>query len=126
MRQPHVLLVEHDSVLRQILCEALAEEGFAVSAHRSIADALTSGPEPGTDLILADVWGVASEALQEDQRAQVEQLAAIAPIVLLTAHRWTERDDPAALGAAAVVYKPFDLDTLVTALRTVLGGRGSG
>lgn len=107
----HVLIVDDDLALADLVAEVLGEEGIEVDAVTSVEAALsTVGTAPPAlvllDQRLPDGGGLANvRALKE--------AAEKSPVVLLfTAGRLTEVDLEAA-GADGCISKPFDLSALV-------------
>src|SRR5688500_5420926 len=117
-----MLLVETDPLLRDVLQDFLADEGFEVSVASDLYGALCALAQEPTDLILTDAlsayWG-------EDALAPVRQMVEAAPgtpVILLTAHLQAAKLDPASAGLAAVVVKPFDLEELLACVHASRNG----
>jgi two-component system, cell cycle sensor histidine kinase and response regulator CckA len=101
LRQQTVLLVEDDAMLRSILAEALADEGFAVLTAENGEEALTiaSTLEARLGLVVTDVLLPVMDGLE-----LAAQLACLKPppAVLFISGIATHRDVP-----APVLAKPF-------------------
>jgi DNA-binding NtrC family response regulator len=120
-RDPVVLLVERDGLLRWALYETLTDAGFRVLAAPSSACAETWLREIDQDLSIAlldeDVWPLASSA-----RALLGARWPGLPIVVMV-----HGEDPAvdarlrAHGATEVLVKPFDLPDLVSLIARLTG-----
>ena len=112
-----VLVVDDEPTILDLLVELLREEGHAVLAARDGAAAreILAGTAP--DLVVTDAMmpGLDGPGLVRWMRQQ-PGLRRV-PVVLLSA---VVRLDPAELGAAALVAKPFDLPTLLGAIAAAL------
>lgn len=106
-----VLLVEDDPGVREWLCDALADEGYAVAATRTGREALERLTVWRPELILFDL-----RMPDLDGRAfRAAQLAdpRLAPIPAVVMSGSDVRPDLAQeLRAAAILQKPVDLDVL--------------
>jgi DNA-binding response OmpR family regulator len=113
-----VLVVDDDEAIRDLLCAALAAEGYDVGAASDGQEALTCLDQDSTDLVLLDIQmpvmdGPACFAAlcqREAPRPKVITIAA-ATAGLAAAH---------ALGANAALAKPFDLDELLDLVALLL------
>ena len=105
-----VHIVDDDEALRDVLAEALSEEGLAVSSSANGLEALKTlraGLRP--DVILLDLmmpvmdgWGFREEQSRDPELASI-------PVVVLTAAHWLHKP----IDARAIVRKPFKLDELL-------------
>ena len=125
--EPHVLVVEDDGEVRQLLARLLRENGFGVSAARDgreMREAMKHAAPP-VDLVLLDVMlpGASGLDLLREIRAASPRL----PVVMLTA-RGEEADRVLGLelGADDYVAKPFGRRELVARLRAVLRRAAAG
>ena len=118
--EPHVLVVEDDGEVRQLLARLLRENGFAVSAARDGREMreVLANAVPPVELLLLDIMlpGVSGLDLLREIRATSRL-----PVVMLTA-RGEETDRVLGLefGADDYVTKPFGRRELVARLRAVL------
>jgi len=116
-RALHVLVVDDDAEVREVIADALTSEGHRSLACADAASALRALESEPFDVVLTDLgmpgiggWGVA---------AAVKRLRPGTPVGLVTG--WGEAVDPteaAARGVDFVVAKPFELGQL----RAVLAG----
>ena len=74
------------------------------------------------DLIVADFWGTSHLTLDEAERSEISALAAMAPLILVSARNWALGVDATELGVVALLPKPLELDGFVGVLRTALAG----
>lgn len=113
-----VLIVEDDTATRQVIAEALSDEGFTVVAAHDGAHALRLAAASHPDLILLDVGlpvidgpGFAARWRQRPDSAGV-------PIVVISG-RPDGREAAKAMAAAAFFGKPLDLGVLSNAVRSL-------
>jgi CheY-like chemotaxis protein len=115
------LIVEDEDLIRLTLESLLVDEDFDVRVARHGAEALQVVVDNWVpDIILLDL--MMPEMDGEEFRARQRQLPHLAdiPVVVLSgAHEVRERAQ--ALGAAAAIAKPFDLNDVLGTLRRVLG-----
>lgn len=115
----HVLVVEDEADVRELLVDALSTEDILVSAVASGAEALALAAKHTpdiliTDLNLGDCWGT-------DVIDQLRGLAGHLPVVVITG-----RNDAASLvkasqhGPVELMSKPLDIDRLRETLRREL------
>jgi len=106
-----VLLVEPDASIRMLLVAALGDEGHAVKAADSWAEALAAA----NTARLAVVSPAARTPAEWDagEAAALATLARALPTVLLTTAPDAFGRRIAGLGLAAVVAEPFDLEALL-------------
>ena len=102
-----------------MLVSAIADEGFepipALDGQHALRTALAIEPRAIVlDLMLPDLDG------EEFARAYRAQTGVEAPILVVSARR-----DAEAIGARAVIRKPFDIGELVARLRTTMHSRGA-
>jgi CheY-like chemotaxis protein len=113
-----VLLAEDDQDIRDVVQEVLEERGFDVipaRTGRQALDFLSLDVASRPDFVILDLmmpimtgWQVLEEMRQ---RPDLEKI----PVIVLTA---VSQDMPT--GATAVLRKPFDIDDLLTILKTDL------
>jgi two-component system chemotaxis response regulator CheY len=112
-----VLVVEDDDAIALVLEDLLAGEGFDVQRAPDGAVALSMLELFRPNVILLDLMMPVMDGwtFRVRQRSLEETLAAI-PVVVLSGARGAVAAG-AELEAAAVVIKPFALDTLIEAVR---------
>lgn len=120
MTQQHLLIVDDDASIVEILEFNLRHEGYAVSTAHSAEEALARLAETPADLILLDVMmgGMSGYRMAEQLRRQGLRT----PIIFLTA-RSTENDllTGFSVGADDYIAKPFSLKEVAARVRAVLG-----
>ena len=118
---PLIYLLEDDISLRDLLTEVLHEElGARLEACASMAELRAHCACYKPDLIVADFWGTSHLTLDEAERDEIAALAAVAPVVLVSARNWALDARAAHLGLVALFTKPLDIDTFVGVLRAAL------
>lgn len=116
--QPHILVVDDDSRLRDLLTRFLSENGFRVTAAGDAADARRKLAAIEYDLMVLDVMmpGETGFELTRSLR-QTREL----PILLLTAMGEVEnRIEGLETGADDYLTKPFEPRELLLRIRTIL------
>lgn len=123
---PHILLVEDESHLAIGIRYNLTSEGFTVTAVGDGPNALDliEAADPPVDLVVLDLMlpGMSGYAVCKAIRATGN----LVPVVMLTARTLVE-DRIRGFDAGADVYlqKPFDLDELLSVIRSLLSRRGT-
>jgi DNA-binding response OmpR family regulator len=110
-----VLVVEEDDDLARLLELVLGDEGHAVDRVRSVRAGLALGWP--SDVAVVDGLLASWVAVDGADLARLRALGARVPVVLTSTRRWVASADPATLGVAAVVPKPYDLESLLAAVR---------
>jgi two-component system phosphate regulon response regulator OmpR len=116
--QPHVLVVDDDRRLRDLLTRYLSENGFRVTAAEDAPAARTRLKSFDFDLIILDVMMPGESGLSLIQNLRLESRV---PVLMLTA-RNDAADRIAGLEGGADDYlgKPFEPRELVLRIRTIL------
>ena len=115
---PHILVVDDDRRLRELLQQFLADNGFRVSTAKDAAEARKLLVGMAFDLIVLDVMMPGEDGLQFTEA--LRRHSAI-PILLLTARSEVEhRIDGLERGADDYLPKPFEPRELVLRLSSIL------
>ena len=130
----HLLVVDDEPTLRELLAATLRFAGFTVTSAATGEEALAAARDDPPDLVLLDVMLPDLDGFEVVRRlrtapAPLGAPASRLPVLFLTA-RDTARDKVTglSLGGDDYVTKPFDLDELIARIRAVLrrtGGPGS-
>ena len=119
--KPHVLIVEDEAALVELLRYNLAQSGFRVGVAGDGEEALRSVQEDVPDLILLDWMLPLMSGIEVCRQLRRQTGTANVPIIMLTA-RGEEGDRIRGLDAGADDYvsKPFSPTELVARIRAVL------
>lgn len=115
-----ILVVEDDSDLRRSLAEVLEDEGCDVACARDGRDALlrlSDGAAPAAILLDLTMAGMDGWTFRARQRSD-PRLARIPTVVISASYDGTPQEI-AALAPDAFLAKPFELGSLIDALRRV-------
>jgi two-component system phosphate regulon response regulator OmpR len=121
--KPHILVVDDDDRLRDLLRRYLAEQGFIVSTATRASDALAKLKSLSYDLMVLDVMMPGetgfdlTQTLRRDSRPGVRKL----PILLLTARgEPDDRIEGFERGADDYLPKPFEPRELLLRINAIL------
>ncbi len=117
----HVLVVEDEEALAQLLKYNLEKEGYKVSVARDGEEAMIVVDEVKPDLVLLDWMLPKAPGIEVCRRLRARQETRNTPIVMLTA-RDEESDRIRGLDTGADDYlaKPFSMTELFARLRAVM------
>lgn len=119
-----VLIIEDDSIQREMLATKLRQRGFTVESApegNQALNQLSSGLVP--DLILLDMllpYGERDGWWFLKERQRIPALAAV-PVVIMTSLSVACPAWAVSLGAAGLLRKPFEADALLAEIRHGLG-----
>lgn len=117
-----VLVVDDDPDIRDLLVSVLSDDGYdaaAASNGREALDVLDRWP---ADVVVLDLMMPVMDGWTFAQRLREKQLRI--PIVVLSAAT-DVRGHALRMGAADVIPKPFDIDTLLPCIARVAAGPSS-
>lgn len=123
-RSQHVLVVEDEDPIRELVSTALRFKGFEVTTAATGRDALAEARNATFDLLVLDVNLPDVDGFEICRKLRSD--GNLVPVVFLTA-----RDDPADLrtgftgGGDDYITKPFSLEELVLRIEAVLRRSGS-
>lgn len=120
-KAPHVLVVEDEAALAELLKYNLEKEGYRVSTAADGEEALLVAEEGAPDLIVLDWMLPKAPGIEVCRRLRARQDTRNTPIVMLTA-RGEESDRIRGLdvGADDYITKPFSMSELLARLRAVM------
>ncbi len=124
MGREHILIVEDDEDIQQLVSYNLAKEGFGVSCAISGNEALAKISSEQPDLVLLDLMLPGPGGFEICRTVRNKPQTAKLPIIMLTA-KGEEEDIIKGLEAGADDYitKPFSPKVLIARLRAVLRRR---
>jgi two-component system OmpR family response regulator len=119
MAEKHILAVDDDPTMRELIANYLTDHGFRVSTAADGEDMARVIAEDVVDLVVLDL-----QLAQEDGLQLVNELRARSnlPIIVITGH-WRDEVDRIVgleLGADDYLTKPFNLRELLARVRAVL------
>ena len=113
-RPRHVLVVDDEALIRWSVAETLGEQGWEVTEASDAESAMVAFSQVirGSGLVFLDLRLPDSDDLHV--LADMRRLSPHTPVILMTAHGTQDLADAArAMGAFAVIDKPFDMGDLV-------------
>jgi CheY-like chemotaxis protein len=116
--ETHILVVDDDESIRQIVSLCLSDEGYDVAEAPNGEIALAMLADQPASLILLDMRMPVMDGWEFARRYRLTP-GPRAPIVAFVASLNVQQD-LAAIEVAAILNKPFDLDDLLTAVRAQL------
>ena len=117
----HVLVVEDEAALADLLKYNLEKEGYRVSIANDGEEALVVADESAPDLVVLDWMLPKAPGIEVCRRLRARQDTRNTPIVMLTAR--TEEGDRIRgldVGADDYLTKPFSMNELLARLRAVM------
>ncbi len=121
MSHEHILVVDDEREILELVEYNLRKEGYAVSCVASGEDALAAARARPPDLVLLDLMLPGVDGLEVCRRLRADPRTQVVPVIMLTA-KGTEADIVAGLelGASDYVTKPFSPRVLTARIRAVL------
>lgn len=121
MKQRHILIVEDEAAIREMVAFALRETGFEVAEAVDMAGAWRDITDQPPNLVLLDWMLPDVNGIELLRRLRREELTRNIPVIMLTA-RTDEQDRVRGLdvGADDYITKPFSVRELVARIQAVL------
>jgi DNA-binding NtrC family response regulator len=117
-----ILVVDDEQVVRDSLAQWFTEEGYAVEACESAAEALARLAARGIDLVIADIRMPGIDGMELLEKIKTEQLETA--VIMMTGYASVETAVRALKqGAFDYITKPFDPDDLLVVVRNALEQR---
>jgi two-component system OmpR family response regulator len=121
----HLLIVEDDAEMRDLLRKVLEKEGYRISVAGDGREAIASLSRKPYDLVVTDML-MPDDGGLELLRA-IRQIHPPLPVIIITAFGdWGSYSRALELGAAAFISKPLKMAELIAAIQTALAGSGAG
>lgn len=125
MDAPRILIADDDVQFLRACSRALKRSGFAVipveDGYQAVDQAVRHEPE----LFVLDVHMPAGDGFSVHSRLMNHPTLSITPVIFMT---HDDSEDIARLAvdheAMAILYKPFDVEQLLMAVRSALSGTG--
>jgi two-component system, OmpR family, phosphate regulon response regulator PhoB len=120
-KPPHVLVVEDEAALAELLKYNLEKEGYRVAVASDGEEALVQAEESPPDLVLLDWMLPKAPGVEVCRRLRARQETRNTPIVMLTARsEETDRVRGLDTGADDYITKPFSMGELLARIRAVM------
>jgi len=120
-KAPHVLVVEDEAALADLLKYNLEKEGYRVSVAADGEEALMAANESAPDLVVLDWMLPKAPGIEVCRRLRARQETRNTPIVMLTARiEESDRIRGLDIGADDYITKPFSMSELLARLRAVM------
>jgi len=121
----HLLIVEDDPEMRELLRKVLQKEGYQVAVAGDRREATLSLSRATFDLVVTDMLMPDDGGL--DLLRTIRQTQPTLPVIIITAFGdWGSYNQALELGAAAFISKPLKMAELVATIQTALAGSGAG
>ena len=121
----HLLIVEDDREMRDLLRKVLEKEGYCVSVAADGHAASASLSQNAFDLVVTDMLMPDDGGLELLQK--IRETHPALPVIIITAFGdWGSYSRALELGAAAFISKPLKLAELIGTIHTALAGRAAG
>ncbi len=120
MTPPHILVADDTPALREALAEMLSLLGYTTTVAADGAAALAQAQMTPPDLIILDHLSPPMDGFAVLDALQADPALQTIPVIFVTA---TPQAIPRRPGVAAVLGKPFRMEALEKALRSILKSR---
>ena len=120
----HLLVVEDDPEMRDLLRKVLEKEGYRVSVSGDGHQALFALNRERFDLVVTDLLMPGDGGLE--LLNTIRHIYPSLPVIIVTAFGdWNSYSRALELGAAAFISKPLRMAELIVAVHAALAGRGA-
>jgi DNA-binding NtrC family response regulator len=120
----HLLIVEDDPEMRDLLRKVLEKEGYRVSLAGDGNEAMAMLGRGTFDLVVTDMLMPHDGGLELLET--VHHILPTLPVIIVTAFGdWHSYSRALELGAAAFISKPLRMSELIAAVHNALAGRGA-
>ena len=121
MTAPHILVVDDEADIRDLLKEILSEEGYEVDVAADAREARLCRDENDVDLVLLDIWMPDTDGITLLREWSADAEKAAAPVVMMSGHGTVETAVEATrLGAFDFIEKPVSLAKLLRIVELAL------
>lgn len=122
-QQPHILCINHAPEILELLRVLLEDEGYCVSTLMMVEHSLDAIVSLSPDVITIDyMWSTSDNEWTYLNLLTIDPRTRHIPVILCTAavRHATEMEDHLRTIGVRVVFKPFDIDDLLAAVRACL------
>lgn len=120
-RSPKILVIDDDFASRRVLQLVLTRNGYAASLAEDGPEGLRLAKAVRPDLILLDFFMPGEDGFEVLAQLKADPALRDVPVIIFTVLVREESERQAlAMGAAAYVTKPFDVDEVITCIRRIL------
>ena len=124
---PCIMVIESNQCLRELLCDVLTDEDYAVVVYATPEPALADLPRIKPDVIILD-WclGWEERGMQVLQQLRLRPAGAMLPVLVCSAATCQVQELEPFLQTrnVTVVYKPFGVEEVLGAINAVIEGTG--
>jgi CheY-like chemotaxis protein len=120
--QLHILIIEDDRDIAQLISHSLAGSGYSVSVANRAKDAIERVREHRPDLITLDIYLPDADGFEVLQHLKTDRATADIPVVIVSV--MPDQREGLRLGAVDYLTKPIDPTRLVSSINRVLHGPG--
>ena len=111
-----ILVVDDDSLVRDLLCEILTEEGYSVDSASNGIEALEKLEAGRFDLVISDVEMPEMDGI--DLAREMRSISSV-PLILMSGNIYTKEESIAL--ADYFLLKPFEFNDLLSIVERALG-----
>lgn len=125
MSGQHILVVDDEPDIRELIRDILADEGYNVSVAENAAQARQSRQSQKPDLTLLDIWMPDTDGITL-LKEWTEEAGSMTPVIMMSGHGTVETAVEATrMGAFDFIEKPLSMAKLLLAVRHGLENGGS-
>lgn len=124
MSKEHILVIEDEEDIQELIRYTLLKEGFRVTVAESGEKGIEKARDGGFDLVLLDIMLPGVDGMEVCRILQSDPRTTSLPVIMITARN--EESDVVSglrLGAEDYIAKPFSPKVLLARIRTVLRRR---
>ena len=118
--QKHILLVDDDALLQELITLSLEADGYAIHKANDGRQAMALLQSTSVDLIVLDMMMPVLDGLKFLRWLRQERKQDTPVLALTAMQRPNSEQEILAQGASAVAFKPVDLSTLAAAVKDLL------
>jgi len=116
--KPRVLVVDDEPIIRELLVQHLADEGFVAESASTIVQAHALVRQQRPDAIVLDLMLPARSGWDFLRERETDPDLSGIPVLVVSAATQARLVEAGHLGADALLSKPFDLDELTAVLHS--------